>query len=386
MNIKTFLLLCFSVTFFISAGYGQQKDKISKVTIDAGHGGSDPGCVGKKAQEKEVNLIVALKLGKLISENFKDVTVIYTRKTDVAVELYKRAQIANNQHSDLFISIHCNAAKNKEAHGIETFVMGLHKTEEQRAVAKKENGAMLLEKNYEQNYEGFQPNSPEADIIISLYTSAYLKNSATFAKKVQNNLVHNTHLLDRDVRQAGLWVLYKVAMPSVLVELGFLSNPKEEEYLTQASNQEVMAISLYNAFVEYKNFIEGTNKPKMPLPAGKPDKPASTAKPAEEPAQKPVERSAQNPVAKEEGVVFKVQFYISSTKMPVNHKKFSDISDVDVYYENNLWKYTSGAETEYEKATQRLTEVKNKFSDAFIIAYSNGEKIPLSEALRLIKK
>ena len=379
MNIKPFLLLCFCLIFFITGNYAQQKDKISKVVIDAGHGGADPGCLGKKSKEKDINLNVALSLGKLISDNFKDVTVIYTRKTDVAIELYKRAQIANNQHADLFISIHCNAAENKNATGIETFVMGLHKTEENRAVAKKENAAMLLEQNYEDHYEGFHPNSPEADIIISLYTTAYLNNSAIFAQKVQKNLVNNTKLIDRTVKQAGLWVLYKVAMPSILVELGFLSNAKEEEYLMLPRSQEIMAISLYNAFVEYKNHVEGTDKPKLSLSTGKSDSPASpliTTKPAD---KDPI------PPTKEEKIVFKIQFYTSSTKMPVNHKKFSTITEVDVYYENNIWKYTSGEEKEYEKATQRLSEVKKKFPDSFIIAYYNGEKIPLSEALKLIK-
>jgi len=380
MNIKEIFLLCICFTFFISGSYAQQKDKISKVVIDAGHGGAMPGTVGKKSKEKDINLAVALKFGKLISDNFKDVTVIYTRKTDVNVEVYKRAQIANNQHADLFISIHCNGAENKNASGVETFVMGLNKTEENRAIAKKENADILLEKNTEDHYGGFDPNSPEADIAFSIYTSTYLKNSAIFAQKVQNNLVQNTKLPDRNVQQAGFWVLYKVAMPSILVELGFLSNAKEEEYLIQAHTQEIMAISLYNAFVEYKNYIEGTNKPKISLPTGKGETPSTAST-----VVKLSEELFSTPQSNDEGVVFKVQFYTSSTKMSVNHRKFSSVSEVDAYYENNLWKYTTGVEKEYEKATQRLSEIKKNFPDAFIIAYHNGEKIPLSKALKLVK-
>ena len=362
----------------MTESYAQQRDQISKVVIDPGHGGTQPGCVGRKSKEKDINLSVALKLGKLISDNFKDVKVIYTRKTDITVDLYKRAQIANNQHADLFISIHCNSVeKNTTANGIETFVMGLHKTKESMEVAKKENAAILLEEDYKDNYDGILPNTPEWDILISLHTSAYLSNSAIFAKKVQDNLVRNTKLVDRGVKQAGLWVLYKVSMPSILVELGFLSNAKEEEYLTQPQTHEIMAVSLYNAFVEYKNFVEGTNIPKMPLPTGKgASLPTSTVN----------TDSNQTLQPNDEEVVFKVQFHTSSTKMATNHKKFSLVADVDVYIENNTWKYTSGAEKEYEKASERLAEVKKSFPDAFIIAFYNGEKIPVSEALRLMKK
>ena len=246
--------------------FAQSSEKKFKLVIDAGHGGEDPGCRGKKSQEKTVTLNVALKLGKLISDNYDDVQVIYTRKTDVFVEVYKRAVIANNNHADLFISIHCNAAENKSAHGVETWVMGLAKSDANMEVARKENAAILKEKNFENNYEGFNPNSPEANVIFSLHTSAYMNHSIMLADKVQKNLVRNTHLMDRTVKQAGFWVLYKVAMPSILIELGFLSNAVEEEYMIKPSSQDVMAVSIYNSFVEYRNALDGTNKPLLPLP------------------------------------------------------------------------------------------------------------------------
>lgn len=266
MNIKNcFLLLC-CLTFFNAVIFAQSSEKKFKLVIDAGHGGEDPGCPGKKSKEKTVTLNVALKLGKLISDNYDDVQVIYTRKTDVFVEVYKRAVIANNNHADLFVSIHCNGAENKSAHGVETWVMGLEKSGANMEVAKRENAAILKEKNFENNYEGFNPNSPEANVIFSLHTSAYMNHSIMLADKVQRNLVRNTHLVDRTVKPGGFWVLYKVAMPSILIELGFISNAVEEEYLIKPSSQDVMAVSIYNAFVEYRNALDGTNKPLLPLP------------------------------------------------------------------------------------------------------------------------
>lgn len=266
MNIKNcFLLLC-CLTFFNAVIFAQSPEKKFKLVIDAGHGGEDPGCPGKKSKEKTVTLNVALKLGKLISDNYDDVQVIYTRKTDVFVEVYKRAVIANNNHADLFVSIHCNGAENKSAHGVETWVMGLEKSGANMEVAKRENAAILKEKNFENNYEGFNPNSSEANVIFSLHTSAYMNHSIMLADKVQRNLVRNTHLVDRTVKPGGFWVLYKVAMPSILIELGFISNAVEEEYLIKPSSQDVMAVSIYNAFVEYRNALDGTNKPLLPLP------------------------------------------------------------------------------------------------------------------------
>lgn len=282
MNTKYCFLLFCCLTFFNAIAFSQTPEKKFKLVIDAGHGGEDPGCRGRKSQEKTVTLNVALKLGKLISDNYDDVQVIYTRKTDVFVEVYKRAVIANNNHADLFISIHCNAVENKSAHGVETWVMGLEKSGANMEVAKRENAAILKEKNFENNYEGFNPNSPEANVIFSLHTSAYMNHSIMLADKVQRNLVRNTHLVDRTVKPGGFWVLYKVAMPSILIELGFLSNAEEEEYMIKPSSQDMMAVSIYNAFVEYRNAIDGTSKPTLPLPkVSEPEKNADSGVAAE---------------------------------------------------------------------------------------------------------
>ena len=405
MNIKTLVLVCFLLTFFNTVIYGQAKDKIGKVVIDAGHGGSMPGAVGKLCKEKVINLNVALRVGKLISENFDDVNVIYTRKGDETVELYKRAEIANKNKADLFISIHCNAAENKSAHGVETFVMGLEKTAESMAIAKKENADMLLEKDYKTNYSDFDPNSPEAYIIFSLYSSAYLNSSALLASKVQKHLVNNTKMTDRDVRQAGLWVLYRVAMPSILVELGFISNADEEKFLVREDTQEVMAISIYNAFVEYKNLSEGTSKPSLPvpkiskaesitespiiqdtLPALATGNATSETKNITENTDT-IEKVQTEPVKPEkisDDVRFRIQFFSSKDNLSTTHKKFHTLSDVKKYFENGVWKYTAGDYKTFAEAQKNLKDVKKQYADAFIIAFHNEKKIPVVEAQKIV--
>ena len=414
MNIKTLFLVCFLLTFFNIVTFGQAKDKVSKIVIDAGHGGTMPGAVGKLCKEKDLNLKVANRLGKLISDNFDDVSVIYTRKGDETIDLYKRAEIANKNKADLFISIHCNAADNKSAHGVETFVMGLGKSEENLAIAKKENADMLLEKDYKTNYSDFDPNSPEAYIIFSLYTSAYLNRSTIFASKVQTHLVSSTRMADRSVQQAGFWVLYKVAMPSILIELGFISNTEEEKYLVREDTQELIAVSIYNAFVEYKNMIEGTLKPYLPTPKNPNPQPVvetpvtenvpvvenkneeikvpTDTNPPELPEVSETKLPADTTVqiapaqpATSEVVRFRIQFFITKENLNTSDKKFNAINEVKKYFENGIWKYTSGDFKTLDEAQVMLKEVRKHFSDAFIIAFRNENKISIQEAQALIK-
>lgn len=415
MNKKVTFFVCLLITLFCTPIFGQEQDKIKTVVIDAGHGGHDPGCLGSKSREKDVVLDVALKTGKLINKHCPDVKVIYTRSTDVFVELYRRAQIANDNKANLFISIHCNAAQNKSAHGIETFVMGVEKNEASMEIAKRENSVILLEKNYENNYDGFDPNSDEATVVFSLYSSAYLKNSAKFAAKVQNNLIKSTKLTDRQVRQAGYWVLYKVAMPSILVELGFLSNPQEEAFLIQEKNKNMMAASICNAFIEYKNGIEGNNIPLISqntTPPKESTHPKTTEKkqetkqntttPKEEITKNDVKDNKTNnntPTPNENktnnteqtqtstdnsnritDIRFRVQFFATKENLNTNDPKFSGLKDVKKYFENNIWKYTAGNTATYEEISPILKEVKAKFPDAFIIAFKNDKKISVSEA------
>ena len=416
MNIKTFFLVCFSLTFFNIASFGQIKDKVAKVVIDAGHGGSQPGAIGKLSKEKDINLKVALRVGELISQNFSDVTIIYTRKKDETVELYKRAETANKNKADLFISIHCNAVDNKSAHGVETFVMGLGKSEANMEIAKKENADILLEKDYKTNYSDFDPSSPEAYVVFSLYNSAYRNNSINFASKVQTHLVSNTRMTDRTVQEAGFFVLYKVAMPSILIELGFISHVDEEKYLLQEDTQEILATSIYNAFVEYKNQIEGTLKPYLPVPnAKKPviiteipnpsqdevTPPVSNMLPTESSSVTPENRTTtenqtttENSTtitepARSESVVnnirFRIQFFTTKDNLNTTDKKFASISEVKKYKENCVWKYTSGDYKTLAEALNNLKEVKKHYADAFVIAFNNDRKITIQEAQELLK-
>ncbi|MFN5346261.1 MAG: N-acetylmuramoyl-L-alanine amidase [Bacteroidota bacterium] len=229
--------------------------KIRTIVIDAGHGGHDTGCLGSDSREKEVALRIALKLGKLIESNCPDVKVIYTRKTDVFIPLIERANIANRAKADLFICIHLNSGP-KSAFGAETFVMGLHKTEDNLSVAKRENAAILLEDNYQKNYDGFDPSSPEANIIFSLYQNQFMTQSLNFAAKIQKQFKDNSKRYSRGVKQAGFLVLYKTAMPSVLIENGFLTNDNDQRFLVSDAGQASMASSIYRAFKSYKSELE----------------------------------------------------------------------------------------------------------------------------------
>jgi N-acetylmuramoyl-L-alanine amidase len=229
--------------------------KVRTVVIDAGHGGHDPGCHGKNAQEAAVTLQVAIELGRIIKENLPDVKVIFTRQDNRFVELHERAAIANRNQADLFISLHCNSGP-ASVLGTETYTMGLHQTENNLEVAKRENGVILKEKNYSANYGGFDPNSPEGHIIFSLHQNAYLQSSLVIAQKIEEQFKTRLNRSSRGVKQAGLLVLWKTAMPAVLVELGFLTNATEEKYLTNKTNQVYLASAIYRAVKSYKLTIE----------------------------------------------------------------------------------------------------------------------------------
>lgn len=284
-------LFCLFI-WFISSSFSKDDPKgIKIVVIDAGHGGKDPGCNGVTHKEKDIALAVALNLGKLIEENYKDVKVIYTRTTDVFVELEDRAQIANKNKADLFISIHCNAAgkpvmirdkktgklraktfTNKKGkkivvettnpipYGSETYVMGLKNEEGKMKVAQRENSVILLEDNYEQKYAGFDPESEESYIIMSNYTSAYVIQSAQLALKIQNEYSSKAGRVDKGVHRQSIWVLWRTAMPSILTEIGFLTNPLEEQFLGSEKGQMYISTSIFNGFRKFKDELEGTKK------------------------------------------------------------------------------------------------------------------------------
>lgn len=244
-----------------SSGTDYKTDfKVNVVVIDPGHGGHDPGTLGKKSREKDVALKISLKLGEYIEKNIPGVKVIYTRKTDSYLALDERAEVANKNKADLFICIHANSLPGAPAYGTETYVMGLHKDKNNFEVAKRENSVILMDENYQERYEGFDPASPESYILFTLNQSAYQESSLKFAQKVESQFKSKVGRYSRGVKQAGFMVLWRTTMPSVLIETGFLSNSKEESYLTSDNGQDLIASGIYRAFKEYKTEIESISK------------------------------------------------------------------------------------------------------------------------------
>lgn len=259
-KITFIILVIFLSNQMVMRVYSQEKISITKVVIDAGHGGKDPGTIGKKSQEKNVTLQIALKLSEMIRSQCKDVTVICTRTTDEFIELHERAEIANRSKADLFISIHCNSNPKRIFQGVETYVMGLHRTEANLEIAKKENASILMETDYSTNYNGFDPNSDESYITFTLFQNAFLEQSTWFASIVQDEMKDRVGMNDRGVRQAGFLVLYKTTMPSVLIETGFLSNTDEEKFLTSEKGQQYIASAICRSFQKFKAKMEGNGK------------------------------------------------------------------------------------------------------------------------------
>jgi N-acetylmuramoyl-L-alanine amidase len=348
-----------SIALFLpTEGLSQQK--IRKVVIDAGHGGHDPGALGKYSKEKDIALSIALKTGNYIEKNIPDVKVIYTRKTDVFVELHNRARIANEAEADLFISIHCNANNSSRPYGTETYVMGLHKSQANLEVAKLENAAILKEEDYSDMYDGFDPNRDEDYIALTLFQNSYQESSLTLASMVQDQFRERAKLKDRGVWQAGFWVLYKTAMPAILIETGFISNPNDEKYLRSEDGQSYIASAIYRAFKEYKMMIE-------------------------DPGNRAEMTRGYIPSMQDE-IRFRVQFASSSRKKAVD--KFKDLDDVRMYEHNGLYKYTSGNLSTFDEALSLRNNIRThkKYRDAFIVAFSNGERISVDKARELSER
>lgn len=263
--MKRLLALFIVLVCINGAAFSQKKSagQVKTIVIDAGHGGDKPGAVGKKSKEKNITLSLALKLGKLIEENYPDVRIIYTRTTDVDITLAERARIANRAKADLFLSIHCNSWTNTTPTGVETYVMGLSQSKANMEVAKKENADILLEKDYKDNsdYQGFDPNSPESYVMFAMYQNAYIDKSLDFAGLIQDQYKSAIKTINRGVKQAEIFVLYKTAMPAVLTEVGFISNPEEEQYMMSDEGQATIVVSIFKAFVAYKSQTEGVKPP-----------------------------------------------------------------------------------------------------------------------------
>jgi N-acetylmuramoyl-L-alanine amidase len=335
--------------------WAQTPTLIEKVVIDAGHGGKDPGALGKYSREKDIVLNVALKTGKYISEGFDDVEVIYTREEDVFVELHKRAQIANESGADVFISIHCNSNKSSSPYGAETYVMGLHKSEENLDVAKTENAAIYYEDDYAVQYGGFNPHSDEDYIVLSMFQTASIEQSIDLSHKVQLHFHEQVGRKNRGVKQAGFWVLYKTTMPGILIELGFLSNPEEEKFLVSEEGQEHLAKAIFDAFSQFKNEYEENIRDIKPIAV-----------------KEPVTVST---------VEYRIQFASYKKEKDLDFRKFRGLGDIRVYEHDGQFKYTTGNYSSLDDARKQKDELRvNGYKDSFVVAFRDGERISMEEA------
>lgn len=365
---------------------------VKKVVIDAGHGGKDPGNLGTgryKSREKDVALQVALKLGKYIKENLPDVEVIYTRNNDRFVELHERAAIANRNKADLFISIHCDAFTNPQAFGASSYVMGQGQGDKNMRVAIQENAVISLEENFEEKYEGFDPNRPETYIALSLYQNAYLEQSVTFAQMVQDQFRERAKRRDRGVKQQPLVVTSRTAMPAVLVELGFLTNNVEEDFLQSESGQNVLASAIFRAFRTYKEQKENIDaiNTTPTLPRSQPifadeEEGISESKTVVDNTLKIIAENKEIP-----SLYFAVQISVSSRNLELKPENFSGISPIHQEKMGNLFRYLHGHFTSQKEADQAKKRcIQAGFKDAYIVAYYKGERIGIEEALKIEKK
>lgn len=356
-----FLLIIFTLLFSNIYSQDENKYTINTVVIDPGHGGRDAGALGRIAKEKNIALAIALKLGTYIEENFPDVKVIYTRTEDVFIPLNERAEIANKNKADLFISIHLNGNKNIRAFGTETYVMGIHKTDGNLEVAKKENAAILYEEDYTTKYEGFDPHSAESYIIFSFLQNTYLEQSLNYAAFIENEFETRALRKSRGVKQAGFLVLWQTTMPSVLIEAGFLTNPQEEKYLMSKDGQEYIASAIYRAFKNYKHTIEAKSK-------------FSTKIDSLEKNQK-----------EDSPVYFKIQIASAQNPIEKNDPFFKTLENIEEYKSNGMYKYTVGSSSDYNEINKLKNSIEDQYPDAFVIAIdSTGNVIPIQKALNII--
>ncbi len=351
--------LCFPAIAKASGGY-----KLTKVVIDAGHGGKDPGALGKKSREKDITLAIALKLGAYIKEKSEGVEVIYTRSTDEFIELHKRSEIANKNKADLFISIHANANKNTSASGTDSWVMGIHKNEENLAVAKSENKVILVEEDYSSKYMGFDPNATESYIIFNLMQNIFLEQSLSIASISQNQLSERAGRKSRGVKSAPFMVLWNCAMPSVLIEVGFITNLEEEKYLKSDYGQDIVASAIYRSFKEYKEKLERRSQlPVQDLSEAQPKK-----------------QEQQNTLAAHDKISYHIQIFTSKSK--VNTSTFNIGTDVMEVPAGEQFKYVAGNAATYKDISSLKEQLKEQYPASFVIAMRNGSQISLQDAIK----
>lgn len=391
------------------------------LVIDPGHGGHDAGALGAISKEKNINLAVALRFGKYVEQNLPEVRVIYTRKTDVFIPLNERANIANRANADLFISVHTNALPaGKVARGFETYTLGMHRAKDNLDVAMRENSVISMEKDYQQRYQGFDPRSSESYIIFEFIQGKNMERSVELARMIQRGVCDGANRPDKGVHQAGFLVLRETSMPGCLIELGFITTPDEERLLNNDSRVDDIARGIYEAFAKYKNKYdrsvsvpyrakdsEEVNIPKIvpdqePAPKtrvvtrGKqpkreeatPEQPKREVK-KQEPKKDVKKQEPKKEVKKAEvadAPVFKLQIFVGSRNLRKGDAHFKGETDYDSFQEGNLVKYTLGASTNYNEIYRLRKEKLEKFPEAFIIAFKNGQKYDVNQAIREFKQ
>lgn len=408
MGKKIVLLLLIFVSL-TAASFGA--DNRFTLVIDAGHGGHDAGAKGAFSYEKNINLNVALAFGRYVEENCPDVKVVYTRKTDVFIPLHRRADIANKNKADVFISIHTNALpKGSIARGLETYTMGIRRSDEKLSAAQRENSVIVIEEDYKEHYEGYDPNSPESTIMFEFMHDKNMARSVELAQYVQNSVCSIAKRPNKGVKQDVFLVLRETSMPACLIELGFITTPDEEKFLNNKENIDKLARGIYDAFSKYKAKYDKnvtvpyktpkkqeTEMPTIVPPADKkvtekPEKP-KTSRPAAPKAEKEkatgTEESSNDTENKGNNIVdrpvFKVQILASSKNLSPTSSNFKGLEDIDSYREGELVKYTYGASTDYNEIYRLRKSILDKFPEAFIIAFKNGEKMDVRQAIREFK-
>lgn len=415
MNLKRNILMLAVMLLALITEVGAKEFTL---VIDAGHGGHDTGAPGKFSKEKDINLKTALAFGKYVEKNCPDVKVIYTRKKDVFVELKDRAGIANKAKADLFISIHTDALENNSvARGMTTYTLGMHRAKDNLDVAKRENSVILIEKNYKETYQGFDPNSAESYIIFEFMQDKNMQRSVDLATFIQNKTCQAADRPSRGVKQAGFLVLRETSMPSCLVELGFITTPAEEKLLNEDVTIDNIAKGIYNAFVEYKKKYD--NNITVPYKAEEPtinivdvvpgqekkeevraEKPDKTVKAEEKEEKKEGKKKKEKEKEKEEkektlyvalgdnaGVpVFKVQILATDKPFKKGDAHFKGRTDYNQYTENGMTKYTIGETTDYNEILRLKSELQATFGDCFVVAFKEGQKMNISEAIKEYKR
>lgn len=381
------------------------------LVIDPGHGGHDAGARGAISMEKNINLTVALRFGKYVEQNMPEVRVIYTRKQDVFIPLHERANIANRANADLFISVHTNALPaGKVARGFETYTLGMHRAKDNLDVAMRENSVISMEKGFEQTYEGFDPKSSESYIIFEFIQGKNMERSVELARMIQRSVCDSGCRPDKGVHQAGFLVLRETSMPSCLIELGFITTPDEERLLNDNAKVDDIAKGIYEAFAKYKNKYDrsvsvpyrAADRQESTLPKIVPDSYKEEAENRRVKKQEPVRRTraaktddsdrkadtvaSQSRNAPKDAPVFKLQIFVGNRNLRKGDAHFKGETEFDSFQEGNLVKYTLGASTNYNEIYRLRKEKMEKFPEAFIIAFKNGEKYDVNQAIREFKQ